>query len=192
MKAIATVLLFITGIIMLAWIAQPLWGVVGTLRADEASVSSALSGLSKTKDIQQDLIAAYRSLSDEQLQSLLVDHLPDNSSTGPLLVAIERLAKDNTVIVTSIEFKEQPKQMQDSLIRAPVQQGAGQQAAVAPSSAQELKFSLSVTGTYDHFKAFLSSMEHYIRIVDIDDISFASSATGDYSFTISAKTYYRK
>ena len=75
-----------------------------------------------------------------------MDHLPDNSSTGPLLVAMERLAKDNAVIVTGIDFKEQPKQMQDSLIRAPVQQGSGQKVAVVSSSAQELKFSLSVTG----------------------------------------------
>jgi hypothetical protein len=190
MKAIATILFFITGIVLLAWIAQPIWGVVGQLRTDEQAVSDALSGLSKTKELQQEITGAYNSLDTTQLDSLLTDHVPDNAATGPLLIAIEKIAFDNRVVVSNIDFKEVPKQVQDS-VRAATQAAAGGVAGV-PANAEELPFSLTVNATYDQFKIFLLALEQYIRIIDIHTISFTPQEKGIYQFSISAKTYYRK
>jgi len=50
----------------------------------------------------------------------------------------------------------------------------------------------NVTATYENFKMFLRSLETHVRVIDIGNINFGSGQKDVYTFTISAKTYYRK
>ncbi len=190
MKALTTILFFITGVALLVWVAEPIWSVVGQLRSDAKAVSDALSGLSKTKELQQDITSAYNALDNTQLESLLTDHLPDNAATGQLLTAIEKMGHDNRVTVSNIDFKEISKQVQDN-VRASTR-AAGGDVSVTPLSAEELSFTLTVSGSYEQFKSFLLAMERSVRVIDISSISFTPQDKGIYQYTISAKTYYRK
>lgn len=50
----------------------------------------------------------------------------------------------------------------------------------------------TVTTTYDTFLSFLKDLEQSLRILDVTGISFSSTPTGLYSFSLTIKTYWLK
>ena len=188
MKAIATIIMFIASVVLLAWVARPVWDDIGSLRAQVANINDVLSSLNEKKQFQQDLITTYNSITEEQLDTLLNQHLPEKSDTGTLLIALERIATASNIRLNNIDFKkvEQPK-LPGSLPRAKT---AGGKSEILPY--QELEMTFNVTATYENFKMFLRSLETHVRVIDIGNINFGSGQKDVYTFTISAKTYYRK
>jgi len=190
MKAGVTILLFVAGFLFFGWMGRPLWDDMRILRTEIARVQGVLSGLESSKQAQQDLIAAYNSISDGELDLLLNQHLPAKTDTGNLLIALEDLARQHNVVINTISFKEAAPGVQ------PQTAAQRQRAAAAPQQQQltieELAFTISFSASYEDFKAFLKSLESHIRLVDVDSVSFSGSARGVYTISLAAKTYYRK
>ena len=192
MKAGVTILLFVAGFVFFGWMGRPLWGNIQLLRAEIGKVQGVLSGLERNKQTQQDLIAAYNTISDSELDLLLNQHLPAKADTGNLLIALEDVARRHDVTINNVSF-------QDTASRAQPQTTVQRQrlAAAAAESQQQpsiekLEFTLSLVASYEDFKAFLESLESHIRLIDVDSVSFGGSARGIYSISLVAKTYYRK
>ncbi len=189
MKSITTILLVITGIVLLGWVARPLWDNISTLRGESANIESVLSTLNQKKQIQQDLITTYNSISDQQLDLLLHQHLPKKPDTGTLLVALERMAQLSFMQLNNVDFKKiaparNTSTIQTNLAKVPIK------AAILPY--QTLTFSFTATGSYENFKAFLGALENHIRLVDITNISFTGGLRESYTFTLTGNAYYRQ
>ena len=59
-----------------------------------------------------------------------------------------------------------------------------------PYGTLTLKF--SVNATYDNFINLMKDLEQNLRIIDITDVSFTSTDTGFYDFSVSLNTYWLK
>ncbi len=189
MKAAATILMIIAGLTLLGWLAKPVWDDVQTLRDQVANINGVLATLSDKKQIQQDLITTYNSITDAQLDRLLNQHLPEKPDTGTMLIALERIAAVNNVRLNSIDFKKIEPPRAAPIVPSQAKT-ATQKVATAPY--QEVTFSFTISGSYENFKSFLRSLEKHIRIIDVTSISFGASTKDAYTFTLAAKTYYRK
>ncbi|HEY4497947.1 MAG TPA: hypothetical protein VJC20_04325 [Candidatus Paceibacterota bacterium] len=191
MKAGVTILLCVAGFLFLGWIGRPLWDNIVLLRAEINRVNSALSELEQSKQVQQDLIAAYNTISDRELDLLLNQHLPAKTDTGTLLIALEDVARRHNAVINTISFKE-------AVSMQPQTTAQRQRAALATVSEQQpmvekLAFTLSLSVSYEDFKAFLESLESHVRLIDVESISFSGgTARGVYTVSLAAKTYYRK
>lgn len=190
MKAGVTILLCVAGLLFLGWIGRPLWENIVLLRTEINRVNSALSDLERSKQVQQDLIAAYNTISDRELDLLLNQHLPAKADTGILLIALEDLARRHNATINTISFKE-------TFSQQPQTTAQRQRAALAATPEQrpaveKLAFAFSLSASYEDFKAFLASLESHIRLVDVESISFSGTAQGVYTVSLAAKTYYRK
>ena len=190
MKSLVTILLLIVGIVLLGWVARPLWDDARMLRAQSAEINGVLSTLSEKKQRQDDLINTYNSISDDQLDRLLNQHLPDKQDTGTLLIAFERIAKASNVRLNNVDFKK--TQPQRSASTPTSRSAASAKQKVAPLPYDELGFSFTATASYENFKVFLTMLEKHIRVVDIINIGFAGGAKESYTFTLTGKTYFRK
>lgn len=190
MKALVTILLLIVGIVLLGWVARPLWDDVRMLRAQSAGINSVLSTLNEKKQLQQDLINTYNAISNEQLDLLLNQHLPEKQDTGTLLIAFERIAKTSNVRLNNVDFKKAQPQRSTSATASRNAAAAKQKVVLLPHD--ELGFSFTATASYENFKVFLATLEKHIRVVDITNIAFAGGARESYTFTITGKTYFRK
>lgn len=186
MKTLATLLMAVAGFALLGWLAQPMWGDIQLLRDQIASIESVLSTLSKTKDLQQELITKYNSITDAQLDRLLNQHLPKKPDTGNLLIALERISSVNNAKLNNIDFKKVEQQRQALSVPK------GSLPVVAPNPYQEIAFSFGVTSSYENFKTLLTSLENHVRLIDVTNITFAGSVKDSYTFTLTAKTYFRK
>lgn len=188
MKAIATIIMIIASIVLLAWVARPIWDTAGTLRAQVSSINDILSSLNEKKQFQQDLITTYNSITEEQLDKLIEQHFPAKSDTGTLLIALERIAAASNIRLNNIDFKKiEQSKLPNALPRAKTAGGKGE---ILPYN--ELEMTFNITATYENFKVFLRSLEKHVRVIDVSNINFGSGQKDAYTFTISAKTYYRK
>ena len=189
MKSIATILMFVSGLILLGWVARPVWDNIQLLRTQTANINKTLSTLNDKKQYQQDLIEKYNSITNEQLDRLENQHLPKKPDVGTMLITMEQIATTNNAHLNSIDFKktEQPR---SSPVVLPKSQSASQNNE--PQNYQELSFSFNITTGYENFKAILRTLEKNIRLVDVQTISFGSGSKNDYSFAVSAKTYFRQ
>ena len=189
MKSIATILMFISGLILLGWVARPLWDDIALLRDKTSNINNILATLSDTKNYQDDLIQKYNSITDEQLDRLLVQHLPKKSDTGTVLTALERIVTASDAKLNSVDFKKIEQQRPVSLVVSK-SQTASQKSA--QQNYHELSFTLNITSSYESFKAILRAFENNIRLIDVQNISFGASSKNTYTFTVSAKTYFRQ
>ena len=63
--------------------------------------------------------------------------------------------------------------------------------ASSEKTIQEIEISITVFGSYELFKAFLTDLEESARLIEVKDISFSYSvgAEGGYSFGLKLKTH---
>ncbi|MEK9175366.1 MAG: hypothetical protein AAB795_02110 [Patescibacteria group bacterium] len=189
MKSISTILMFVAGLILLGWIARPLWDDIQSLRGQTANINGILSTLNEKKQYQQNLIEKYNSITDEQLDKLLNQHLPKKPDTGTMLIALERITTASDSRLNNIDFKKIEQSRSISLV-APQPKATSQ--TNESKNYQELSFSFNVTSSYENFKALLRALEKNIRLIDIQTISFGSGSKNTYVFTLSATTYFRQ
>jgi Tfp pilus assembly protein PilO len=172
----------------LGWVGRPLWEDIQALRAQNAVINATLSTLNEKKQYQNELIEKYNSITEEQLDRLLNQHLPKKSDTGTLLVALERMTRVSDARLNNIDFKK-TEQTRTAPLIASKAQSASQK---TEETYQELLFSFTVSASYENFKALLRAFEKNIRLIDVQSINFGGSAKNIYTFTVSAKTYFRK
>ena len=189
MKSIATIMMFIASLVLLGWVARPLWDDIQMLREKTSNINNTLASLSDKKNYQDDLVQKYNSITEEQLDRLLNQYLPKKSDTGTLLIALERIVTASDARLNTIDFKKVEQSRAISLV-VPKAQSASQKGE--EQNYQELHFSFNVTTSYENFKAMLRALEKNIRLIDVQNISFGAGAKNTYTFTISAKTYFRK
>lgn len=188
MKSIATILMFVASLILLGWVGRPMWDNVQMLREETANINGTLSTLNEKKQYQQDLIEKYNAITDEQLDRLLVQHLPKKPDTGTLLIALERITRVSNARLNTIDFKKVEQPRAAPLVVAKSQSASQKEAELY----QELSFTFNLTASYENFKALLRALEKNIRLIDIQSIGFGGSVKDNYTFTISAKAYFRK
>jgi Tfp pilus assembly protein PilO len=54
---------------------------------------------------------------------------------------------------------------------------------------QEIRFSIVLSGSYSSFKSFLSSLETSARMIEVENISFASEGEEPFNFNLKLKVY---
>jgi len=191
MKAIVTILLTIAGFAILGGLARPLWDDISELRGQLVEVNSTLSGLNDTLKKQENLIASYNSISEEERDRLLNQHLPKKPDAGTLLIAMEEIASRNNVLINSVSFKEQTAARPTSaLARTPASKIAAKLSQ--EPIAEELAFTATISTSYEDLKAFLKALESHIRLIDVTAIAFSSSEKSKLNVSLTAKVYYRK
>lgn len=151
-----------------------------------------------------DLIAKFRekiALFDNLNQQIEMINtaLPSSLDIPNLLVSIESMAQESEVKLEAITFT--------SIETASLNQAAElqMQHSVSETKPREIFVSITGEGSYLAIKAFVRVLETELRLIDIKDLNFSSSAATEsssenlagrsgsdvrYSFQISANAYY--
>jgi len=109
----------------------------------------------------------------------LIKMLPDNIDNVKLLVEITSIAKKRNLAIKSISFGGDSSKTSEAI-------GPDN----TPYGTLSLKFGVSTT--YETFLDFLSDLENNLRLIDVTDISFTSTESGFYDFSVSLNTYWLK
>src|SRR3989344_3828924 len=157
--------------------ARPVWEDASKLGDEKATLENVQAEFQRLRKVRHDLIAKYNSIPPEDLGKL-TELLPTAPASGALLVNLENLTKLSGVLLKRVDVKE--KQAVFAGLAAP------------PPPYEELPFEITVSGSYEGFRAFLSSLEQNLRLLDVQEISFTASEAATYEFVIRASAYWQK
>ena len=158
--------------------ARPVWEDASKLGDEKATLENVQAEFQRLRKVRDDLMAKYNSIPPEDLGKL-TELLPPAPASGALLVNLENLTKLSGILLKRLDVKE--KQAVFAGLAAP-----------PPGPYEELPFEITVSGSYEGFRAFLSSLEQNLRLLDVEEISFTASEAATYEFVIRASAYWQK
>lgn len=170
---------------------DPAYSDIKSLRSDSASYDEALNNSKILQSIRGELSDKYKNFSAIDLDRLK-KLLPDNVDNIRLILQIQRIASPYGMTLKNVKF---------DVAQAPTQTQAGFVTAGAAASAPKKDYEgfdleFSTEGSYANFTAFLQDLEKSLRIVDVNSISFTSSAATPgsdvYKYDFKIKTYWFK
>lgn len=188
-----TILLAISAIIFFVVI-DPTYGEVKQLRTEVATYNAALDNSAELQEARDTLLEQYKNIKGEDKERL--NHfLPNTISNIELILEIEKIASLHGMPIRDIKFESKTEDKAEA--------AAGVVAEVDPTEylpygVFPMEFILE--GRYETFLAFLTDLEHNLRLVDIKSISFnvpevvAGSTTNPniFSYTLKIETYWIK
>lgn len=182
MKALFPVLfVVIAGGIFFGFI-NPTYTEVKVLQAEEAVYDNALTKSRELQSVRDQLLARYNTFSTTDLDRL-EKLIPDNIDNVRLILDLDSIASGYGMHARNVSLNANASQ---------ASRVAGGQVGPGDARYDYMTLSFSVNGTYDTFLAFLADLESSLRLVDIDSISFSSTPTGVYEYSVGIKTYWLK
>lgn len=159
----------------------PLWDEVSVRLNDKKQIESAQASVDNFIERRNELVKIVETIPQEDINRL-ARVLPESINPLTTIVDIENLARVNGFILKGSVGVEGKKES-----AAPVVAEAG---AVAPKQPYETTvFTLNVVGPYTALKPFLEDLAQSLTLFDISSLSFSTSETGVYDFTIHIRTY---
>lgn len=179
MARIITSLIFLAAAFMVffAW-TRPNFAEVGKLQKKEIAFNEILGNSKQLQTVRDKILSEYNSISQDDLDKL-DKIIPSKMEAIKLIVEIESIAKSHGLLLKNIDVKK----------------GEGKNgASFGPKREDFGKVSMimSVVGRYSSFVSFLKDLERNSSLIDIDKITFSSSDTNSYEFSIGAVTYWKK
>jgi hypothetical protein len=154
---------------------------IKSLTVKEQSYDDALNKSQELKRVRDQLLSKYNTFSADD-KAKLEDLLPDNVDNIRLVIDINNIAARHNLAVKSLQIGDTAS---DKTPRSST--------AVGASGAQvgSVDLGFTVSSDYDSFLAFLYDLEHSLRLIDIQKISFNSnSATPLTDFSVTIRTYW--
>ena len=160
---------------------DPAYQEIKELQSQVASYDEALDKSQELKKIRDQLISRRNTFPAEALQKL-EKILPDNVDNIRLIIDINSIAARHSLSIKNLEL-------------GTVSDSASSRSALAVGSSGSavgsVELGFAVSASYDDFLLFLQDLEHSLRVVDIENLSFdvaPESSVNDYTFTI--RTYW--
>jgi Tfp pilus assembly protein PilO len=178
-------LLFITvSVVVFVVVIRPDYAVLQQTREAVMLANDNLETASKLATSRDELIAKYQSISKENLDSLKT-FLPDSVDNIRLIIQINSLAtKNNLSLLRNVDYQAD-------------QTDAAQDPNAAPEASGEFVMSFQTSGQYKNFLAFISDLEHDLRLVDVIKVDLTpadqgvqQSAASSMTYKVTVKTYW--
>lgn len=117
---------------------------------------------------------------------LVLASLPENPDKGRLFMELESLTSNSGLYVSSIR-EEDTSQNTGTLST----QSQASESTPLPSGANELKYTLTLSGSYDSFKNFLTYSKKALRILSISNIDIKSKEDGSLDIQVTLSAFYK-
>lgn len=166
----------------LIWVVVPKYDSVSSLMKEISVLQSDLDKKIEIKQKIDDLEARYETYKGQIAK--VSEILPPTKDYPGLLVTIQQLASTAGMMMNNIDVKDVEAAAVKGIIKT----------KTSPAEEEVFKkmtITMTVSGSYEQFKAFLNLLETNIRIIDVDSVDFTYSEKELTKFNIQATTYYQ-
>ncbi|HEC30714.1 MAG TPA: hypothetical protein ENI66_01730 [Candidatus Yonathbacteria bacterium] len=157
----------------------PDYNQVNELRAEESVLDDGLVKATEAESIRQNLQEKLDTISKEQYRILDLA-LPQTFDDIRLANDLQGIARSHGIDIGNINFNESNQDKTSDTNGNPILQVA---------QIQETKISFDVTATYQVFLSFIADLQDSLQLMDLTEINFGEANEGEYSFSVSFKTY---
>lgn len=169
----------------------PMWRQAQAEAADIAINQERLQTADSLTKSRADLIGKYNSIPKADLDNLK-SLLPDNVHNIRLIIQVDSLAAKNGLsTLQNVSYKTNDDDAAPD-VKNP-------KTAQAQLPYQPFTISFETVGTYKNFLSFIADLEHNLRLVDIQDVTFVpvvdapnSAPSGLITYKVKVNTYWLK
>lgn len=182
MRLFVPLILIIAAIGLFVMWTNPTYQSTKALQATAAAYDDALNKSQELRQVRDQLLSKRNTFSADDVKKLQ-DLLPDNVDNIRLVIDINNIAAHHNLTLQNVQL--------GTVSRSRTAQNA---LAVGASgdAVGSVDIGFSVTTSYDNMLAFLTDLEHSLRLIDVERLSFStsdsSSDLSSYSFSI--RTYW--
>lgn len=180
----------ITAVILLLASAGTFFGVISpqyakyqVLAESKAQYQTAADQAKAVRTVREKLISSASNISSLE-KDRLARMLPDTVDTVRLTTDITSIASKYGILIKKIDAKPDDKKAGASLFVASPFATAQKVFDYTP-----LPISFTLTTSYESFSRFLVDLEKSLRIIDVVSITVVPNQTGQYDFSVAARTY---
>ena len=159
---------------------NPAYQSIKALKTEVASYDEALNRSQELRAIRDELLAKRNTFPPAGVQKL-GRMLPDNVDNIRLIIDINNIAARHSLALGDVALGE--------VSGASAARSAGAVGA-SGEAVGSVSVGFSVTASYDDFLRFLADLEHSLRLIDVEKLSFRSAAEGLPSYSFSIRTYW--
>lgn len=162
---------------------RPLWsGQIAASRAQITNYDKALEAASSFTAQEAKLETARNAIPQSDLDRVEA-FLPDGVNNVQLILDLNALADRTGMVLSNFGTDASVNGSEDS-------GGSGGAFGSSRSATDSLTLSVSGSGTYDAFRAFLAGVEQSLRPLDITSLSVTDSPTGIYTYQMTFTFYW--
>ena len=180
-RLIVPIILLVAALGLFVIYTNPTFQEVKELRTQAASYDEALNKSQELRAVRDELLAKRNTFKTESVQKL-GRMLPDNVDNIRLIIDINNIAARHDLTLTDVSLGEVVGGASGK--RNPAAVGA------SGDPVGSVTVGFSVLATYDELLAFLVDMEHSLRIVDVEGLSFKASPQGRTTHAFTIRTYW--
>jgi len=190
-KIIISLISLVLSIVLIFVFGLSQWSSIKVFRTELTQKKQVQTELNELLNKMNQIEEKYQEVTDEAQKMFL--SLPREKDISYLLVHFETLASQNGLLLESINFGQIDKEKKQT-----IQQESDQSPKVL-SNLPNFSVDLSMTGSYDAFKNYLTALEKSVRLMDVNSINFVarsrnslSSDLGIFGFNLGINVYYLK
>ena len=161
---------------------NPTYQASKALQTEASAYDDALTKSQELRSVRDQLLSKRNTFSATDVQKLQ-EALPDNVDNIRFIIDINNIASRHNISLTNVQL---------GTISGSGTADAATAAAISSSGSLvgSVDIGFSINASYDNMLAFLQDLEHSLRLIDVQKLSFAASQSGttDYAFTI--RTYW--
>jgi hypothetical protein len=179
--------LFIPSVLVIAAIGlfvvytNPTYQATKVLQAQASSYDDALTKSQQLRAIRDQLLSKRNTFSADDVQKLQ-EVLPDNVDNIRFIIDINNIAARHNISLSNVQL---------GTLGGTAAAQPGVAAATDGSAVGSVDIGFTITASYSDMLSFLGDLEHSVRLIDVEKLSFVAPASGDttdYTFTI--RTYW--
>lgn len=177
----------------------PLWSSVSDLKVDMNGLKLERVEIERFLTKSRQIERNYLELEEEAQKVFLA--LPEGKDIPYLLIQFENIVRENGLLLDGIKFSQTTEEEKRSGLKITRSSSQEDAQIKLPTEILNLSVDVSVSGSYEAFKNYLSSLENNIRLMDIKRIDLKSQAEnensifdnfGIFQFNLKINTYYQQ
>ena len=177
MRLFVPIILVVAAIGLFVVYTNPEYQQTKALSAQVAAYDDALNKSQELRAVRDQLLSKRNTFSSDDVQKLS-EVLPDNVDNIRLIIDINNIASRHGLSLSGVNIGD----ISGSANKNVLSSGTG----AGPTGNVDVSF--AITTSYDGMLSFLSDLEHSLRLVDVEKISFTAGNTSTYTFDI--RTYW--
>lgn len=182
-KGVTSIIFLITALLLgLFWV-KPVYSDIQKLKFDKEEYEKAYNDSRDLQKKRDEMISTKKEISDDNLVRL-GRILPTGYDSVKFIIEVEQMIRNRGMLLKSINIGENGEKQSINNNKNEIQ---------APENNEKLYVTVPVVistfGSYRSLRDFLDDLEHNLRLVEIESISFTAGETDSYEINIIASIY---
>jgi hypothetical protein len=160
---------------------NPTYQATHTLQAQASAYDDALTKSQQLRAIRDQLLSKRNTFSADDVQKLQ-EVLPDNVDNIRFIIDVNNIAARHNISLSDVQL---------GTIGGTAQTDQSVAAASSGGAVGSVDIGFTINASYSDMLAFLGDLEHSVRLIDVEKLSFTAPSSGtttNYTFVV--RTYW--